>query len=122
MAKNHELDPSSSTFGDCSNCELAGELMAYLDYKSATDATLDESDERLSGDFGLTVEKRRILRRILEISPDLEAFSNEMKNMGICPLARLRTEHAEVVAVLVPLGACASFDLAHRPGVQLDRE
>ncbi len=122
MANNHELEPSSPSFGDCSNCDLAGELMGYLDHKSATEPSSDEGEDHLAVDFGLDAKKQRALRRILELSPDLAAFVTEMKALGICPLSMVENENSEIVRVIVPLGACVSFDLVYRPGVQIDQE
>lgn len=122
MTKNHDLEPTSSSFGDCSNCELAGELIGYLDYESAAETSSDESEGHQVVDFRLDVKKLRALRRILEISPDLAAFVTEMKALGICPLSMVENENVEIVKAMVPIRACVSFDLVYRPGVQIDQE
>ena len=74
------------------------------------------------GPFVITQEKQEILRRILTTSPDLGAFSIAMFNAGVCPISVLRKAHVQEVATSIDVGLCRTFDVLHRPGIQLHEE
>lgn len=144
MADPHETGPSSDSVEkteklatplsvddapDCSRCKVFGWAVAYLAEMDLHDQGQQESqvgpvDSRVdpSCDFNINKDERQALRKALTNSPDDDAFSFAMQRYRVCPVTRTEKENINTLLVLVPPGACVSFDQRYRPGIHLDRQ